>query len=167
MESGFWASSPEFVGRSCSLVREWLTNFINQQPDLTVCGEAEGSSDAKTAILAQSPDAAVIDLSLKDSSGIELIKELKWCCPKVAVLVLSMHEEYHYAQRALLAGARGYVMKRETTRNVITAIRDIIQGKLFLNQGIAATMVEHLVSRRAGQPGSPIETLSDREMQVF
>jgi DNA-binding NarL/FixJ family response regulator len=149
------------------LVREWLTSFINQQPDLVVCGEADSSSQAMSAILDQSPDAAVIDLSLRDSSGIELIKEIKRCCPKVAVIVLSMHEESHYAQRALLAGARAYVMKRETTRNVIGAIRKGLEGKLFLSEGIAARVVEHLMSNRDGNDLSAIESLSDREMQVF
>jgi len=149
------------------MVREWLTNYVNQQSDLTVCGEAETAAEARAGILAQQPDAAVVDLSLKDSSGIELIKELKRCCPKVAVIVLSMHEESHYAQRALLAGARGYVMKRETTRNVITAIRDVIEGKLFLSEGMAASVVEHLVTHRGADSVATVETLSDREMQVF
>jgi DNA-binding NarL/FixJ family response regulator len=96
-----------------------------------------------------------------------LIKELKRCCPKVAVVVLSMHEESHYAERALLAGARGYVMKRETTRNVIAAIRDVIEGKLFLSEGTAASVVEHLVTHRGADSEASVETLSDREMQVF
>src|SRR3974377_174256 len=79
------------------LVREWLTNLIHQQPDLAVCGEAEGGPEALQAILALKPDVAIVDISLKDSSGIELIKDLKQSCPSVAVLVLSMHEETHYA----------------------------------------------------------------------
>ena len=95
-----------FIVDDHPLVREWLTNLINQQPDLVVCGEADAVADAKPAILAQQPDAAIVDLSLKDSSGIELIKELKRSCPKVAVIVLSMHEEAHYAERALLAWSR-------------------------------------------------------------
>src|SRR5713226_3678911 len=107
------------------LVREWLTNLINQQPDLEVCGEAESGPEAMQAILSLKPDIAIVDIALKDSSGIELIKDLKQSSPDVAVLVLSMHEESHYAERALRAGARGYIMKRETTRKVIAAIRKV------------------------------------------
>ena len=109
------------------LVREWLTNLINQQPGLRVCGEAESGPQARERILALKPDVAVVDISLKDSSGIELIKDLKQSCPGVAVLVLSMHEESHYAERALRAGARGYLMKRETTKKVIAAIRQVLE----------------------------------------
>jgi DNA-binding NarL/FixJ family response regulator len=154
-----------FIVDDHPLVREWLTNLINQQPDLLVCGEAETAEDAEAAILAQKPDAAIVDLSLKDLSGIELIKRLKRSCPKVAVIVLSMHEEAHYAQRALLAGARAYVMKRETTRRVIVAIREVLEGKLFLSENVATSMIEHLVTK--GEADSPVATLSDREMQVF
>lgn len=156
-----------FIVDDHPLVREWLTNLINQQPDLLVCGEAETAADAKEAILQHQPDAAIVDLSLKDSSGIELIKELKRSCPKVAVIVLSMHEEAHYAERALLAGARAYVMKRETTKRVITAIREVMEGKLFLDENVATHMIEHLVTNRGMDAGSPVEALSDREMQVF
>ena len=105
-----------FVVDDHPLVREWLTNLINQQPDLVVCGEAEGAATGKAGILAQNPDAAVMDISLKDSSGIELIKELKTLRPELTVIVLSMHEESHYAERALFAGARGYIIKRESTK---------------------------------------------------
>src|ERR1019366_1379417 len=102
------------------LVREWLTNLINQQSGLRVCGEAESGPQARERIVALKPDVAIVDISLKDSSGIELIKDLKQSCPGVAVLVLSMHEESHYAERALRAGAKGYIMKRETATKVIT-----------------------------------------------
>ena len=150
-----------------ALVRDCLTDVVNREPDLMVCGEAETTAEARTAILGQQPDAVVVDLSLKDSSGIELIKELKRYCPKVAVIVLSMHEESHYAERAFLAGARGYVMKRETTRNVIAAIRQVINGKLFLSEGVAFNLIERLVGDRGAEPRPAVETLSDREMQVF
>ena len=104
-----------FIVDDHPLVREWLTNLINQQPDLVVCGESESAPEAFAAFGASKPDIAIVDISLKNSSGIELIKNLKESHPAVAVLVLSMHEESHYAGRALRAGARGYVMKRETT----------------------------------------------------
>src|SRR5436190_8084700 len=112
------------------LVREWLTNLINQQPDLMVCGETEGAPEALQTIPRIRPDVAIVDISLKDSSGLELIKSLKETHPEISVLVLSMHDEFLYAERALRAGARGYIMKRETTRNVVDAIRRVLDGKL-------------------------------------
>src|SRR3974390_2972484 len=127
------------------LVREWLTNLINQQPDIAVCGEAESGPEAMKAILALRPEVAIVDIALKDSSGIELIKSLKQSCPGVSVLVLSMHEESHYAERALRAGAKGYVMKRETSRKVIGAIRRVMDGKMYISDDVAAAMAAQFV----------------------
>jgi DNA-binding NarL/FixJ family response regulator len=121
-----------FIVDDHPLVREWLTTLINQQPDLAVCGESESAAQAFSAIGAAKPAIAIVDISLKDSSGLELLKSLKESFPEVALLVLSMHEEVHYAERALRAGARGYVMKRETTKKVVEAIRRILEGKLYL-----------------------------------
>ncbi len=149
------------------LVREWLTNLINQQPDLTVCGEAETAPQALAAIAELAPEVAIVDLSLRDSSGIELIKDLKEACPRVAVLVLSMHEESHYAERALRAGARGYLMKRETTRTVIAAIRQVLEGKLYLSDNVAAAMTTQFIAGQTLATRSPVEQLSDRELEVF
>jgi DNA-binding NarL/FixJ family response regulator len=149
------------------LVREWLTNLIHQQPDLAVCGEAENGPAAMRAILQLKPDVAIVDIALKDSSGIELIKDLKRSCPSVAVLVLSMHEESHYAERALRAGARGYLMKRETTRKVIASIHQVLQGKLAVSEDIATAMAAQFVEGKSLATHSPIEQLSDRELEVF
>jgi len=149
------------------LVREWLTNLIHQQPDLAVCGEAESGAQAREAILALKPDVAIIDIALKDSSGIELIKDLKSCCPGVLVLVLSMHEEGHYVERALRAGARGYIMKRETTRKVVSAIRQVLEGKLAISEEMAAAMASRFVEGKTLATASPTEQLSDRELEVF
>jgi DNA-binding NarL/FixJ family response regulator len=149
------------------LVREWLTNLIHQQPDLTVSGEAESGPQALEGILALKPDVAIVDISLKDSSGIELIKSLKQCCPKVAVLVLSMHEESHYAERALRAGAKGYIVKRETTRKVIAAIRRVLEGKVYVSEDLAAALAAQLVAGNSLAAQSPAELLSDRELEVF
>jgi len=156
-----------FIVDDHPLVREWLTNLINQQPDLVVCGESEGAPQAFAAIGACKPDVAIVDISLKDSSGIELIKSLKQSFPSVAVLVLSMHEESHYAGRALRAGARGYVMKRETTRKVIEAIRRILEGKLYVSEALAGVLAAHFADEKKGKDRSPIEQLSDRELEVF
>ena len=149
------------------LVREWLTNLILQQPDLLVCGEAETGPEARQAVVALRPEVAIVDISLKDSSGIELIKDLKQSCPEVAVLVLSMHEEFHYAERALRAGARGYIVKRETAKKVVTAIRQVLDGKLYLSEPLAAAMAAQFVAGRVLAAGSVVEQLSDRELEVF
>jgi DNA-binding NarL/FixJ family response regulator len=149
------------------LVREWLTNLINQQADLCVCGESETAPQAFQAITASKPDVAIVDISLKDSSGIELIKNLKASCPNVAVLVLSMHDEGHYAERALRAGARGYVMKRETTRKVIDAIRNVLEGKIYISEKVAEAIAMRVVGTKRTESQSPVEQLSDRELEVF
>jgi DNA-binding NarL/FixJ family response regulator len=149
------------------LVREWLTNLIHQQPDLAVCGEAESAQQALPAINALQPDVAIVDLSLKDSSGLELIKDLRRTCPRVSVLVLSMHEETHYAERALRAGALGYVMKRESTAKVIAAIRQVLRGELYVNERVAAALAAQIVGRKPPAAATPVEHLSDRELEVF
>lgn len=149
------------------LVREWLTNLINEQPDLAVCGEAETAPEAMRAILSLKPDVAIVDISLKNSSGIELIKDLKQTSPGTAVLVLSMHEEAHYAERALRAGAKGYIMKRESTRKVISAVRQVLGGGLYISEDIAASLAAQFVSGKPLAQNSPIDQLSDRELEVF
>ena len=149
------------------LVREWLTNLINQQPDLSVCGEAETAPQAMQSIVAGKPDIAIIDISLKNSSGIELIKGLKQSSPATAVLVLSMHEESHYAERALRAGAKGYIVKRETTRKVISAIRQVLAGGVYISEEIATSLATQFVSGKPQAQNSPVDQLSDRELEVF
>jgi DNA-binding NarL/FixJ family response regulator len=104
------------------LVREWLTNLINQQSDMLVCGEAEDATQTLSLMGATQPHLIVVDLSLKAGSGIDLIKDIKRLHPDLFVLVLSMHDESLYAERALRAGARGYIMKREVTKTIISAI---------------------------------------------
>ena len=149
------------------LVREWLTNLIRQQPDLDVCGEAERAPEAMEAILRLKPDIAVIDISLKDSSGIELIKDLKQTQPATAALVLSMHEEAHYAERALRAGAKGYIVKRETTRKVIAAIRQVLAGGIYIGEELATSLAAQFVTGKGLPAQSRVEQLSDRELEVF
>ena len=149
------------------LVCEGLTIMINRQHDLVVCGVAGGAPEALQAIAALRPDAALIDLSLASGSGLELLKDLRACCPETALVVLSMHEEASYAERALRAGARGYVMKREATKKVIGALRQVLDGKLFVSDEFARAMTEKIVDYQSPQSGSTIATLSDRELQVF
>jgi len=149
------------------LVREWLTNLIHQQPDLIVCGESEDVPRALQKISAIKPDVAIVDISIKHGSGIELIKSLKALHPDVATIVLSMHDEKLYAERALRAGARGYVMKSETAKKVIMVIRQVLAGKIYMSESIAAVFAEKFVDGRLLASGSLVEQLSDRELETF
>lgn len=149
------------------LVREWLTNLIHQQPDLIVCGESEDAPHALQEISTARPEIAIVDISLKRGSGIELIKNLKASHPGVAVIVLSMHDERLYAERALRAGARGYIMKRETAKKVITAIRQVLDRKIYMSESMAAIFAEKFVEGRLPTGGSLVEQLSDRELEAF
>jgi DNA-binding NarL/FixJ family response regulator len=148
------------------LVREWLTLLINQQPDLIVCGETESAPSALAAVAAAKPDLIIVDINLKNSSGIELIKDLKVQYPATFVLVLSMHDESLYAERVFRAGARGYVNKRETAQKVVAAIHRVLEGKLYVSEKTAEVLASqtirgHTVNR------SVTELLSDRELEVF
>jgi DNA-binding NarL/FixJ family response regulator len=148
------------------LVRGGVANLIHQQPDMEVCGEAAGEPQALQLIAATPPDVAVVDLSLESGSGLELIKNIKAMHPAVAMLALSMHDESLYAERALRAGARGYLMKREAAKKVIQGIRAVLAGQLFVSEKISAMMAERFVDGRT-TPASPVEQLSDRELEVF
>jgi DNA-binding NarL/FixJ family response regulator len=151
------------------LVREWLTNLINQQADLEVCGEAENAADALRGIAATRPNLAVIDITLNAASGLELIKDISIQHPAVRPLVLSMHEEELYAERAMRAGARGYVRKRETSKNILAAIRRVLEGGIYISEKLSNTMaVKFLEGQEAvGIARSRVEQLSDRELEVF
>ena len=149
------------------LVREGLTNLINRQDDLMVCGEAEDSARAIAGIAKTQPDVAIIDISLKNESGLELVKNLGNQFPLVALIVLSMHDEALYAERALRAGARGYVMKRETTKSVHTAIRRVLKGSVYVSERVVNGMTRKFGLLHKRPASSPIEQLSDRELEIF
>jgi DNA-binding NarL/FixJ family response regulator len=149
------------------LVCEWLTNFIKQEPDLSVCGEAASAAEALRKVETTAPDLAIVDISLKDSSGIELIKDLRRVRPGLLVLVLTMHDERLYAERALRAGARGYVMKREATSKVIQAIRAILDGKLYLSEAMSQAVMAQFVKGGKSSSTAPISQFSDRELVIF
>jgi len=119
------------------LVREWLANVINQQGDLTVCGESEGRENCIEAIQKKKPHVAIVDISLRDGSGLDLIAEIKEHAPQVEIIVLSMHSSPQYARTALHAGASGYVVKRETTKQICQAIREVIQGGIYVSKEIS------------------------------
>jgi DNA-binding NarL/FixJ family response regulator len=149
------------------LVREGLANLINGQNDLIVCGEAEDSAGAMTGIAKTRPDVALVDISLKNESGLELVKILESQFPLVALIVLSMHDEALYAERALRAGARGYVMKRESTKSVLASIRRVMEGGVYVSERVVNTMARRLSSSPKRAESSPVERLSDRELEIF
>jgi DNA-binding NarL/FixJ family response regulator len=149
------------------LVREGLANLINGQSDLIICGEAEDWAGAIAGIAKTRPDVALIDISLKNESGLELVKNLESQFPLVALIVLSMHDEALYAERALRAGARGYVMKRETTKSVLTSIRRVLEGGVYVSERVVNSMARRLNSSDKASMRSPVERLSDRELEIF
>jgi DNA-binding NarL/FixJ family response regulator len=149
------------------LFREGLAALINRLPDICVCGEAETATEALQAIRKLKPDVAIVDLSLKEGSGLDLIKEIKTHSPSTAIIVLSMHDERRYAERSVRAGARGYVMKAESANNVVAAVRDVLNGKLYLSQQMRAAFVERFVDGDSATSQSPHEILSNRELEVF
>jgi DNA-binding NarL/FixJ family response regulator len=149
------------------LVRERLAEIINREPDLTVCGEAEDRHEAIAAIPARKPDLVIVDLTLKNSDGLELIKDVRSRWRKVRMLVVSMHDESLYAERVIRAGALGYITKQEATRKILLAIRRVLAGSIYLNEKVAAHIIGRLTTRSDSVAANPDEVLADRELQVF
>ena len=148
------------------LVRDQLNQLIGRQSTLEVCGEAEDAPTALTRIVETKPHIVVLDISLKRSHGLELIKDLQVQCPDLPILVLSMHDEAFYAMRALRAGASGYITKLEPTKEVLVAIRRVLDGGVYVTESVQQQIVESQVGR-LNRPADPLETLSDRELEVF
>jgi DNA-binding NarL/FixJ family response regulator len=149
------------------IVRQGLAELINHEEDLAVCGQAEDAHQAIKAVKELKPDMAIVDISLKETSGMELIKDVKAQFPNLPTLALSMHDESLYAERALRAGARGYIMKAEATEKVILAIRTILSGEIYISEKMASKMMQKLVGGNTEISASPVERLSDRELEVF
>jgi DNA-binding NarL/FixJ family response regulator len=149
------------------IVRERLAELIGQETDLEVCGEAEDAIAALKSIQAQRPDIAIVDITLKDTYGIELIKDLKDRCPNLPVLVLSMHDESLFGERAIRAGAKGYLNKQEATKKVISAIRTVLGGGMFVSEQMTATILQRMSGGQKVQGGVPTDVLTDRELEVF
>src|SRR6266508_2751453 len=150
-----------------AIVREGFAELINQSADLQVCGEAKTAAEAMEAAGRLKPDLAVVDLSLQGGSGLELIKNLKALHPLLPMLVVSMHEERLYAQRALQAGALGYVMKREAFKTVLLAIRAVLRGEVFLSKNVRERMLQQMVGGTPPPQRTGVAQLSDRELEVF
>jgi DNA-binding NarL/FixJ family response regulator len=149
------------------VVRQGLALLIDQQPDLEVCAEADSVADAFSKFTESGPDLVIIDLSLKDGSGIELIKEIKARNEHAKMLVSSMHDESLFAERVLRAGAKGYISKQEATGNIVEAARQVLDGRVYLSPRMSDQMLHRLVSSGEEADRSPIDSLSDRELEVF
>jgi DNA-binding NarL/FixJ family response regulator len=148
------------------MVRERLAEVINREPDLSVCGEAEDRGGALEMIGRVRPRLAIVDLTLKRSNGLDLIKDLHVMHPELLILVLSMQDENLYAERVIRAGAHGYITKQEATRKILDAIRQVMAGKIFLSGELSAEILARMLGRSKAATRT-LDVLSDRELQVF
>jgi DNA-binding NarL/FixJ family response regulator len=149
------------------ILRKGLSMMINQEPDLVVSGEAEDAHSAMELIDRVKPDMVIVDISLPGIDGVELLKNIRTRFGDLPALVVSMHDESLFAERALRAGARGYIMKQEALEDVLTAIRRVLNGEIFVSSRIATKMLEKLVETDVRKANSPLELLSDRELTVL
>jgi DNA-binding NarL/FixJ family response regulator len=156
-----------FVVDDHPLLRQGLALMINREPDLTVCGEAEEAQTALKAIAAKKPDILIADISLNGPDGLDLLKTVRSLYPSLPVLVLSMHDEAIYAERALRARANGYIMKQEATEKVLIAVRRILSGDIYLSDRMANKLLHQYITGCAVDLKSRLSTLSDRELEVF
>jgi len=148
------------------IVRQGLALLIDREADLSVCGEAEGSHSAFLAISTLRPDIVVLDISLSGPDGLDILKEIRTKTTNLPVLILTMHDESIYAERAMRAGANGYIMKQEATEKVLVAIRRILQGEVYLSDRLTNSMLRQY-ARGTTPQSSPLVNLSDRELEVF
>jgi DNA-binding NarL/FixJ family response regulator len=149
------------------LFRAGLLQLINQEKDFSVTQEANDAQEALEKIEANATDFAIVDISLKEMNGLELIKVLNSKYPEMLILVVSMHDEGLYAERSLKAGARGYIMKQEASKKVLTAIRQILEGKIYVSEKLHDKMLMGMVKGKSELDNNPIDKLSDREFEVF
>jgi DNA-binding NarL/FixJ family response regulator len=149
------------------MTRYGLTQLINQEPDLLVCGEAESAARALGAIKPSRPDLVLADLTMPGKSGLEFIKDLRAQHPGVPVLVVSMHDESIYAERVLRAGARGYIMKNEGGEKVLAAIRQVLRGEIYISKSTSNALLDNLTRRHPSVGEARPGVLSDREFEVF
>ena len=147
------------------VLRDGLRRLLEAEPDLQVCGEAESARKAVDRIEATTPELAIIDISLPGPSGIELLKTLKVRFPALRMLVVSMHDEALYAERALRAGAKGYVMKQAPTEQLLTAIRRVLKDEIYLSQALSSHLLGTFVSQKSTS-GPILKKLSDRELEI-
>jgi DNA-binding NarL/FixJ family response regulator len=149
------------------LVRFGLKTMIEKEEGLVVCGEAEDTTTALQLVRKESPDLAIIDISLNGGNGLELVKQLRLTSPSLRIVMLSMHPEEMFAERALRAGALGYVSKQAPARVLVTAIRQVLDGRIYLSEEMTARMLKRVTSSSDESKPSPVEDLSDRELDVL
>lgn len=149
------------------MVREHLAALLKRESNLDVCGEAEDAPTALRRIGETCPDLVIMDISLKRSQGLDLLKDLKASHPQVPVLVLSMHDESLYAERVLRAGALGYITKHEATRNILLAVQKVLSGQVYVSERTSARLMKKMVGEAMPPARSPMESLTDRELEVF
>ena len=149
------------------IVRQGLALMVNREADLVVCGEAEDATSAMLVLVSARPDVLIVDISLNGPDGIDLLKTIRIQHPSLPVLILSMHDESIYAERALRAGANGYIMKQEATEKVLVAVRRILNGEIYVSDRIANKMLKHYITGSGTLRVSSIAGLSDRELEVF
>jgi DNA-binding NarL/FixJ family response regulator len=149
------------------LMRQGLALLINQQQDMQVCAEAQEAQAAIHAIAESRPDILILDISLSGPDGLELLKSIRTSDPDLPVLILSMHDEAIYAERALRAGANGYIMKQEAAEKVLVAVRRILNGEIYLSDRMSNHMLQQYIGGGASMIQSRIASLSDRELEVF
>jgi DNA-binding NarL/FixJ family response regulator len=156
-----------FIVEDHCILREGLTHLINSEDDLIICGETDNVSDALPAIADSKPDIVIVDISLTDGSGIRLTENLIYSHPGLLVLVLSMHDESEYAERCLKSGARGYIMKQESSRELLSAIRTVLNGEIYVSDKLNVTLVYKLVKNKFESFDSSTKPLSNRELEVY
>jgi len=149
------------------IVRHGLRVLIDDEVDLAVCGEAASVREAMPLVRELQPDVAVIDIALGDGNGLDLIRSIHDASPQISLLALSMHDEAVYGERALRAGAKGYIMKKEAMEKLLIAIRRVLGGELYVSEQMASRLVNKLVSPEGAKGEPTVEALSEREFQVF
>ena len=156
-----------FIVDDHPLLRQGLALLVNRERDLTVCGEAEEAQTAMREITLKKPDILIADISLNGPDGLDLLKNLRMLYPNLPVLILSMHDESIYAERALRARANGYIMKQEATEKVLVAVRRILSGDIYLSDRMANKLLHQYISGASADMNSRLSALSDRELEVF
>jgi len=166
-DRGFQGKQTIFIVDDHPVLRRGLTALIESEPDLAVCGEAATCRGALEAIHEHQPDLVIVDIALEGKDGLDLIKQMKTRLPKIPGLVLSMYDEMVYAERALRVGARGYVTKQQLDETLLVAIRRLLRGEIYLSAKLEARLATKFVAGQTLETDSPLNALSDRELQVF